>query len=121
MSHEIRNPLHAIQAYSQLLERDPLLGEAQQTKLAIVSSSGKLLRALINRNVLAELLTGVGFETCMASDGEGAVAIHAQSQLDLVLMDLRMPYDYDELLNEIERVVTATPAALTPAGGASMS
>jgi signal transduction histidine kinase len=48
MSHEIRNPLHAMLAYTQSLERDPALGRAQRNKLDVVSSSGKHLQTLIS-------------------------------------------------------------------------
>ena len=48
MSHEIRNPLHIILGYAQLLERDPTLGEAQQKKAGIVRSSGNHLLTLMN-------------------------------------------------------------------------
>jgi signal transduction histidine kinase/CheY-like chemotaxis protein len=48
ISHEIRNPLHAMLAYAQSLERDGSLGEAQRTKIGVVRSSGKHLQALIS-------------------------------------------------------------------------
>ena len=48
MSHEIRNPLHVILGYAQILERDPALGEAQQKQVGIVRSSGKHLLTLMN-------------------------------------------------------------------------
>ena len=48
MSHEIRNPLHAMLAYTQSLERDPALGRAQRNKLDVVSSSGRHLQTLIS-------------------------------------------------------------------------
>ena len=48
MSHEIRNPLHVILVYAQILERDPALGEAQRKKVGIMHSSGKHLLTLIN-------------------------------------------------------------------------
>jgi PAS domain S-box-containing protein len=47
VSHEIRSPLHVILAYAQSLARDPELGEAQRSKVDIVSSSGKHLQTLI--------------------------------------------------------------------------
>ena len=48
MSHEMRNPLHLILGYAQLLERDPALGRAQQKQVGIVRSSGKHLLTLMN-------------------------------------------------------------------------
>ena len=44
----------------------------------------------LNRDLLSELLSGSGFETRTAADGADAVAIHAEWQPDLVLIDLRM-------------------------------
>jgi signal transduction histidine kinase/CheY-like chemotaxis protein len=51
MSHEIRTPMNAILGYTQLLRRDPALGEAQRAKLEVVLASGDHLLTLIN-NVL---------------------------------------------------------------------
>ena len=48
MSHEIRNPLHIILGYAQLLERDAALPEAQQKRAGIVRSSGNHLLTLMN-------------------------------------------------------------------------
>jgi PAS domain S-box-containing protein len=48
ISHEIRTPLHVMLAHAQNLERDPALGEAQRSRVGILSSSGKHLRMLIN-------------------------------------------------------------------------
>jgi two-component system, sensor histidine kinase and response regulator len=48
ISHEIRNPLHAMLAHAQSLDRDPALGPAQRTKVEIVSASGKHLQALLD-------------------------------------------------------------------------
>jgi len=45
----------------------------------------------VNRDVLAELLSGPRFETRTAADGTGAISIHADWRPDLVLIDLRMP------------------------------
>ena len=45
----------------------------------------------VNRDVLAELLSGPSFETRTAADGPGALSIHADWRPDLVLIDLRMP------------------------------
>ena len=45
----------------------------------------------VNRDVLAELLSGPRFETRTAADGPGALSIHADWRPDLVLIDLRMP------------------------------
>jgi two-component system sensor histidine kinase/response regulator len=48
ISHEIRTPLHIMLAHAQGLAQDPRLGEAQRAKIAILGSSGKHLRTLIN-------------------------------------------------------------------------
>ena len=48
ISHEIRNPLHVILGYAQILERDPTLGGAQQQQVGIMHSSGKHLLTLMN-------------------------------------------------------------------------
>ena len=45
----------------------------------------------VNRDVLAELLSGPRFETRTAADGTDAISIHADWRPDLVLIDLRMP------------------------------
>jgi CheY-like chemotaxis protein len=44
----------------------------------------------LNRDLLAEFLSGSGFETRTAADGADAVLIDADWQPDLVLIDLRM-------------------------------
>jgi CheY-like chemotaxis protein len=44
-----------------------------------------------NRELLARLLSGVGFETRTAESGEQAVEEHDSRRPDLILMDLRMP------------------------------
>ncbi len=48
ISHEIRNPLHIMLLYAQILERDPTLGGTQQAQVGIVRSSGNQLLALMN-------------------------------------------------------------------------
>ncbi len=48
ISHEIRNPLHVMLLYAQILERDPTLGGAQQAQVGLVRSSGNKLLALMN-------------------------------------------------------------------------
>jgi len=116
----------------------------------------------LNRDLLAEFLSGSGFETRTAADGAEAISVHADWHPDLVLIDLRMhgmdgveairrmrgtnprtaigalsasaleederlarafgadffmrkPYDYDELLDTISRVLAGTIA--TEQGG----
>ena len=44
-----------------------------------------------NRELLDELLSGIGFSTRAAASGEEAIVVHDEWQPDLVLMDLRMP------------------------------
>jgi PAS domain S-box-containing protein len=48
MSHEIRTPLNAVLGYTQLLQRDPSVGAAQQRHLEVILRSGDHLLALIN-------------------------------------------------------------------------
>ncbi len=51
MSHEIRTPLNAILGYSQLLSKDPEIGEQQKQQVISISRCGDHLLDLIN-NVL---------------------------------------------------------------------
>ncbi len=48
MSHELRTPLNAILGFSNLMRKDPLLGEKQQQNLDIINRSGSHLLTLIN-------------------------------------------------------------------------
>jgi PAS domain S-box-containing protein len=48
MSHEIRTPMNAILGYSQLMLRDPALGDNARANLGIINRSGEHLLALIN-------------------------------------------------------------------------
>ncbi len=48
MSHEIRTPMNAIIGFSQLLQRDPVLGSEQRENLDIICRSGDHLLNLIN-------------------------------------------------------------------------
>ena len=48
MSHEIRTPMNAILGYSQLMLRDPSLGEAAKKNLNIINRSGEHLLGLID-------------------------------------------------------------------------
>jgi len=48
ISHEIRTPLHILLAHTQVLARDPALGEPQRARIGIVGSSGKHLQILID-------------------------------------------------------------------------
>lgn len=47
MSHELRTPLNAVLGFSQLLLRDPALGEAQRPYLESIARSGEHLLALM--------------------------------------------------------------------------
>jgi len=47
ISHELRSPLNTILGYTQLLEKDKTLTEAQQTKLSLIHRSGDHLTDLI--------------------------------------------------------------------------
>jgi two-component system cell cycle response regulator DivK len=44
-----------------------------------------------NRRILNDLLTNAGFEVIEANDGEKGVAIAAERQPDLILMDIQLP------------------------------
>ena len=48
MSHELRTPLNAILGFSQLMQRDPAMPDAQKEKLGIINRSGEHLLTLIN-------------------------------------------------------------------------
>ncbi len=48
MSHEMRTPMTAILGYTQLLQRDPEVGVAQQVHLEVISRNGERLLELIN-------------------------------------------------------------------------
>ena len=48
ISHELRTPMNAILGFSQLLNRDPSLNDAQREKLGIVTRSGEHLLSLIS-------------------------------------------------------------------------
>ena len=48
ISHELRTPMNAILGFSQLLNRDPSLSDAQREKLRIVTRSGEHLLSLIS-------------------------------------------------------------------------
>ncbi len=48
MSHELRTPLNAILGFSNLMRKDPRLGEVHQQNLDIINRSGEHLLTLIN-------------------------------------------------------------------------
>lgn len=48
MSHELRTPLNVILGFTQLMERDNSLSEAQGDKLQMINRSGEYLLSLIN-------------------------------------------------------------------------
>ena len=48
MSHELRTPLHAILGFSQLMQKDSSLSNAQAKNLEIINNSGIYLQGLIN-------------------------------------------------------------------------
>ena len=48
MSHELRTPLNAILGFTQVMNRDPSLGNEQKQNLGIISRSGEHLLELIN-------------------------------------------------------------------------
>jgi signal transduction histidine kinase/CheY-like chemotaxis protein len=75
----------------------PAAATAAREPIAQVVAGATRVKVLIvddvevNRDVLAELLSGPCFETRTAADGTGAISIHADWHPDLVLIDLRMP------------------------------
>jgi len=48
MSHELRTPLNAVIGFSQLMDKDPMLTQAQRRNMEIIGSSGSHLLTLIN-------------------------------------------------------------------------
>ena len=62
MSHELRNPLSAILGFTQLLKRDPTLGEEHLNDMRIIHSSAEHLLELIN-DVLDISKIEAGMET----------------------------------------------------------
>jgi signal transduction histidine kinase/DNA-binding NarL/FixJ family response regulator len=48
MSHELRTPLNGILGYAQILKRDQILNETQQTGIDVIHRSGNYLLRLIN-------------------------------------------------------------------------
>ena len=62
-----------------------LVGDRSAWKVLIVDD------VPTNRDLLDELLSGVGFATRLAASGEDALEVFHEWQPDLVLMDVRMP------------------------------
>lgn len=48
MSHGIRTPMNAILGYTQILQRDPVIGKVQREYVDVISRSGEHLLGLIN-------------------------------------------------------------------------
>lgn len=78
----------------------------------------------VNRRLTTAMLTSLGLRTCVAADGEEALAVHAERAPDLVLMDCQMPvmdgYEATGRLRVRERgagvrtpIVALTAAALS--------
>lgn len=63
MSHEIRTPLNGIIGFSQLLSRDPMIGESQKEYLNAINRSGLHLLSLIDD--ILELSKSVALKTEM--------------------------------------------------------
>jgi DNA-binding NtrC family response regulator len=62
------------------------------------------------REVLAEMVASLGFDTISAADGREALEIHAEHPADLILTDLIMPrMDGFELLRNLEEHGDRTP------------
>ena len=71
------------------------------------------------RNLLADLITALGFVVATASDGEDALEQHAAQAADVILTDLVMPrMDGFDLLRSLESAGDRTPTiVLTGVGG----
>jgi signal transduction histidine kinase/DNA-binding NarL/FixJ family response regulator len=77
------------------------LAEAERAPRAadpdIIGYQGRIKTALIvddvaaNRNMLADLLSSLGFETCEATDGSEALQQARMRHPDIILMDIMMP------------------------------
>ncbi len=94
----------------------------------LVIPEGRTLTILVaddretNRGVLQDLLEGAGIETVLAEDGEDALARLGEHEVDLVLMDVRMPrMDGIEALQRIRQddalkdlIVVAVTASVFP-------
>ncbi|HVU01060.1 MAG TPA: PAS domain S-box protein [Polyangiaceae bacterium] len=81
---------------AELMPDDHVAEETLRAPVAILSP-GDAPRVLIvddtanNRDLLADLLSRIGYETRAAESGEEGLRLHAEFQPHLVLMDLRMP------------------------------
>ena len=85
---EVALPLAPVQARDS--EPSPW---AQVARLAPDASARVLVVDDVaeNRDVLQQLLTGIGVEVGLAEGGQQALDVARQQQFDLVLMDIRMP------------------------------
>ncbi len=65
------------------------------------------------RDILHTALTGLGFTTYIAEDGDVALSIYLEYRPDLVLSDVYMPrFDGIRLLREIKKISSDTPVIL---------
>ena len=84
--------------FSFTLPLEPIDGRpAPATEAPVIGYEGRRRRVLVvddvavNRNLLADLLTPLGFEISAAGSGEEALARLDSIKPDLVILDLRMP------------------------------
>src|SRR5690606_9195447 len=89
------------------------------------STQGRILLVddiLDNRVVLTRRLTRRGFEVIEAKSGEEALALHASTPFDLVLLDVMMPgISGLEVLTQIRRTFTSQQLPIIMVTANSMS
>ncbi len=65
------------------------------------------------RNVLKEIISGLGMECHTAEDGRGAIELIASNPYDVILSDITMPVmDGLQFLREIREITPFTPVAI---------
>jgi len=95
------------------------------TRIASIGNNNREYRILLvdddpsNRDVLARMLTPIGFSVRQASDGKEAIAASANWQPHLILMDIRMP-DVDGI-TAIQAIRATSTGSTVPIIGVSAS